>query len=95
MKIKYIGPFDAVEVDIFGRTVTVAHGDEIEVVAAIAGRPPSDRLAELMADLEQHYTDHVRRSEIVAELATVDAGEGLLAQSSNWVAVTAKKEPKS
>lgn len=95
MKVKYVGPFTAVEIVVGGQFVAVAQGEEIEVVAAIAGRAPSEKYLTLCADLLEHHTDHARRSEIVEALAGADVGEGLLAQPDNWTAAVAKKETKS
>lgn len=95
MKITYVGGFDAVELDNPARTVK--RGETIDVPVAIAGRPPADRVAEIMTELADPavYVDHYRRSALTAELVDVDHGVGLLAQTTNWIpAVPAKKEPK-
>jgi hypothetical protein len=94
MKITYVGPFDAVEVPVGGRFVTVKNGEPIDLPVALAGRPPAERLSEILdVELPAVFDNHEARSALIAELATVDAGEGLLAQPSNWQPVApAKKE---
>jgi len=101
--IRYVGPFDEVEIAATGDFVK--QGEVIEVDAELAGRPPGARLAEardeLAALIEQGapkpaadvltadelaaiaaYQDDVHALE--AEVATADAGVGLLAQETNW-----------
>lgn len=84
MKITYIGPFDAVEVDVIG--AIVQHGESIDVPDDIAGRAPDPRIAEAMLELRDAVAaiDHLRAQALRDEIIGLDAGVGLLAQTSNW-----------
>jgi hypothetical protein len=93
MKITYVGPFDAVELDT--PSITVKRDETIDVPVSVAGRAPDARVAEIAAELAESYFDHAKRSALLAELVDLDHGAGLLAQTSNWTpAAPAKKEPK-
>lgn len=89
MQVKYVGPFDAVELDGFG---IVASGQVIDIAADVAGRAPDPRVE--AAHLELHDAiaalDHERAKALREEIIGLDAGSGLLAQPSNWQAVTTK-----
>jgi hypothetical protein len=96
MKIKYVGPFDAVEVPVGpDRFVVVESGGVIDLPVALAGRPPSKEYLELVAELEKVHADHHARAAVIEQLAGVDVGEGLLAQPSNWEPAAPAKETKS
>jgi hypothetical protein len=94
MQIKYVGPFDAVELDGVG---VVAAGQTIDVDPAVAGHAPSPRLA--AAHLELHAAigalDHELAKALREEIIGLDPGAGLLAQSDNWQAVTTTKSSKA
>ena len=90
MQVKYIGPFDAVELEGLG---IVAAGQIIDVSDEMAGRAPDARVA--AAHLELHDAisnlEHERAAALREEIINLDVGAGLLAQSGNWQAVTTKQ----
>lgn len=90
MKIRYVGPHDAVDVDGLG---TVQRGEVIDVAAEVAGRVPSPRVVaahlELAAAVEA--IDHDGAQALREEIVGLDVGAGLLAQSDVWELVAAKK----
>lgn len=96
MKIRYVGPFDAVEVPVAdGRFVTVARDEVVDLPVAIAGRPPAARLIEILDELPAVAHEHAKRVALLDELASLDAdahGAGLLAQHTTWQAVKADKK---
>jgi hypothetical protein len=93
MLVRYVGMFDEVEVEIAGRAVVVKNGDTIDAPPAVAGRAPSERWLEVIeSELPAVYTDHAKRSALLDELVTLDAGEGLLAQYVNWAPVAPAKK---
>lgn len=85
MKIRYVGPHDAVEV----AGLTVGRGKTIDVPDEVAGTPPVARLAVAMTELAAATAvrDHPLQAELRAEIAELDYGTGLLAQDT-WEAVT-------
>ena len=89
MQVKYVGPFDALELDAVG---VVKRGDVIDVPADVAGRAPDARID--AAHLELHAAiealDHERAKALREEIIGLDAGAGLLAQPANWQAVPSK-----
>ena len=91
MNIRYIGPFDAVEVgaQIFARGVTVS------VPSELAGRVPDPRVAVAHAELRDAIgaLDHNLAVALRDEIIGLDAGEGLLAQEC-WELVPAEKTKK-
>ena len=79
MHIRYVGPFDEVEIAASGDVV--ARGATVEVPAEIAGRPPKgDRFVDAGA------ANPVRNPDF-------DPGEGLLAQPDAWQPAKASKDP--
>ena len=92
MRLKYHGPFDAVEVA--GQTVKRNH--QFEVDADTAGRPPEPRVADAQAELAAAVAaiDHDGAARLRDEIAGLDFGEGLLAQPDNFVAVETKATKK-
>lgn len=101
----YVGPHDAVEIAATGDEV--ARNATVKVDAELAGRAPDARLmvahAELAAatavvpdpawsqdEAEAHFA---ALAALHAEIPTIDAGEGLLAQPDNWQ-LAAKAAPK-
>lgn len=100
MQVRYVGPFDAVEIDGVG---TVANGAVIVVPPAVAGTPPTaKRLAAeaalIAADglpMSERHQAVKDAKEILIDLAG-EMGSGLLAQVGTWEAVAPeKKEAKS
>lgn len=89
MKVKYVGPFDGVELDGFG---TVKNGETIDVPDTVAGHAPDPRVdvahRELHAAIEA--LDHEAAKALREEIIGLDAGVGLLAQPGNWEAVSSK-----
>jgi hypothetical protein len=87
MQVKYTGPFDAVELDGFGE---VKHGETIDVPAELAGKAPDARVDAAHAELAEATAalDHERCKALREEIIGLDHGAGLLAQVSNWQAVT-------
>lgn len=73
MNIRYIGPFDAVEV---GAQVFV-RGEAVSVPSELAGSAPDPRL--LAAQLELNATVEQDLA-LIDEIASLDRGSGLLAQ---------------
>jgi hypothetical protein len=90
MKVKYVGPFDAVELDGVG---VVHRNHQIEVTPALAGRPPAARVAAAHAELVEAMAaaDHHRSKALREEIIDLDHGEGLLAQPDNWEPVKTSK----
>lgn len=89
MNVTYTGPLDAIEVGGF----VVKRGKTIDMPAHVVGRPPDKRVAEAFAELEVAYgkADHEAAKALREELATLDYGEGLLAQPDNWTAAKSTK----
>ena len=94
MQVKYIGPFDAVDVEGVGQ---VTSGQVVDVSDAVAGRPPAARVA--AAHLELHDAisslDHPRAAALREEIVGLDVGAGLLAQTGNWQPAAVVKASKS
>ena len=94
-KLRYTGPIDEVELPGVG---SVKRGSTVDVPTGLAGRPPDPRLAEAMIELQTARIggDHEWQRDLRAEIAGLDAGDGLLAQST-WELVksTTKQEEKS
>lgn len=90
MKVKYVGPFDAVELDGIG---VVRNGATIDVADSVAGRPPSPRVEPAHLELRDaiEALDHDRAVALREEIIGLDHGSGLLAQPANWQAVTTSK----
>jgi hypothetical protein len=99
VKIRYVGPFDSVEIEVAGRFVDVARDAVVDLPVAVAGRAPSQRLIEILdVELPAVAADHEQRHAVLAELASLDAadyGEGLLAQHTIWQAVKAADKKES
>jgi hypothetical protein len=89
MQVKYVGPFDAIELDGVG---IVKQGETVDVPADVAGRPPVARVEAAHAELGAAVgaLDHERAKALREEIVDLDHGAGLLAQTSNWQAVTSK-----
>ena len=89
MQVKYIGPFDAVELEGVG---IVAAGQIIDVSDEVAGRAPDARVAAAHRELHEAISnlEHERAAALREEIIGLDVGAGLLAQSGNWQAVAAK-----
>lgn len=89
MQVKYVGPFDAVEVDGVG---IVKHGETVDVPAELAGRPPAARVEAAHVELRDAVAalDHERAKALREEIVDLDHGAGLLAQSGVWQAVSSK-----
>jgi hypothetical protein len=87
MQVKYIGPFDAIELDGVG---IVKQGETVDVSAEAAGRPPVARVEAAHAELGAAVgaLDHERAKALREEIVDLDHGAGLLAQTSNWQAVS-------
>jgi hypothetical protein len=85
MQVKYVGPFDAIELDGFGE---VKHGDVIDVPADVAGRAPDARVDAAHAELAVAVAalDHERAKALREEIIGLDHGAGLLGQPGNWQA---------
>lgn len=83
MQIKYVGPFDAVELDGVG---VVAQGAAIDVSADLAGKAPDSRILAAHAELAEAIAalDHVGAAALREEIIGLDAGAGLLSQPDNW-----------
>lgn len=93
VKVKYVGPFD--EIEVAGQTVKRNH--QFDVADDVAGHPPEPRWAEAQAELVDAvsgHPDHVLAAQLRDEIATLDMGEGLLAQPDNFQPVTAGKPAK-
>jgi len=92
MQVRYIGPFDAVEID--GVPGNVKRGDTFDVPAEVAGRAADPRLMVAHAEHAAAVAaiDHVNAARLRDEILTLDAGSGLLAQSANFEAVKAAKK---
>lgn len=92
MKIRYVGVHDAVTIFVGDVEVTVANSAQVEVSAAVAGRPPEARVAACEAELVAATAarDHARAAALRDEWTTLDHGAGLLAQVGNWQAVATK-----
>lgn len=90
MQVKYVGPFDAIELDGVG---VVNHGETVDVAAELAGRPPSARVEAAHAELRDAVAalDHERAKALREEIVDLDHGAGLLAQPGNWQPVGASK----
>lgn len=95
MQVKYVGPFDGVEIAVGSGFVTVPKDGTIDVPVAIAGRVPSDAYLEAVAVLAEVQTDHAARSAAIEALSKTDPGEGLLAQVGNWEPVAPVKKEKN
>jgi hypothetical protein len=89
MQVKYVGPFDSVELDGFG---DVKHGQVIDVPPEVAGHAPDPRVETAHVELRDavETLDHERAKALREEIIGLDVGSGLLAQPSNWQAVTTK-----
>lgn len=95
-KIKYVGPFP--ELDPLrlpsGATVPgVKRNHQFEVPDADAGYPPEARYLAAMvelADAVNGHPDHERARKLRDEIATLNPGDGLLAQPDNFQPVPAK-----
>jgi len=87
MNVRYIGPFDAVEVgaQVFARGVTVS------VPSELAGRVPDPRVAVAHTELRDAIgaLDHDLAVALRDEIIGLDTGEGLLAQDC-WELVADK-----
>lgn len=95
MRITYQGAEDARDVPEVGRVDAngVRRGETVDVPAALAGRHPDKRWLDIqLVDLPAASAagDLDRAAELQVELATLDAGDGLLAQWPNWVHGEAK-----
>jgi hypothetical protein len=92
MLIRYVGPYDAVEID--GVPGSVKRGETVDVPAAVAGKAADPRLeaAHLEHAAAVAAIDHVGAMRLRDEILTLDAGSGLLAQSANFEAVKAAKK---
>ncbi len=86
MQVKYVGPFDAVELDGFGE---VKQGAVIDVPAEVAGNAPDARVEAAHAELAEATAalDHERCKALREEIIGLDHGVGLLGQPGNWQAV--------
>lgn len=86
MQVKYVGPFDAVELDGVGE---VKQGAVIDVPAELAGHAPDPRIEAAHLELRDAVAalDHERAKALREEIIGLDHGAGLLAQSGNWQAV--------
>lgn len=86
-QVVYVGQnAEGVDLTIDGRDVHVAKGVAIDLPAAVVGRAPAPRLAQLDAELVEAYAafDHYRIRALLDERIDVDFGEGLLQQPENW-----------
>lgn len=93
MKVKYVGPSDAVVITVNGVEVEAKRNHQIEVPDAVAGRPPDPRLEEAMLEHRAAVlaSDHNWARQLEDEITRLDYGEGLLAQDI-WQAVEKKKD---
>lgn len=93
VKVKYVGPFDAVEVV----GLVVKRDQTFEVDETVAGHPPEQRWTQALVELRDATSarpDHVRAARLRAELAGLDPGDGLLAQTDNFQPVNPGKAAK-
>jgi hypothetical protein len=92
MNIQYIGPFDSIDVEGVG---SVTRNQVISVSSAVAGHAPDARVEPAMLELREaiETLNHNRAVALREEIAGLDFGTGLLAQSTNWI--SAKADPKN
>lgn len=97
MKLKYIGALPEAEIHLRNeQVVTVKHNHQFDVPDDEAGHVPDVRLEPAMAELAAATaaSDHVLAAKLRDEIAGLDMGDGLLAQTDNYAAVDTKASKK-
>lgn len=93
MKIRYVGPLDAVEIELpRERRLVVRRGADVDVPDVIAGRAPEAAVKACEVELVDAVArqDHEVAKRCREQWGELDHGEGLLAQVDNWQPVVAK-----
>ena len=84
VEVRNTNPLGAVAIAIQGEQLTVEKGGVIEVPPEVAGRAPRWRKA-TDDDAADVAAGRVHSRERAGSLEVFDVGEGMLAQSDNWV----------
>jgi hypothetical protein len=92
MKVLCVSP-NGLDIRVGGAVCSVKPGETIDVPADVAGTPPDPRIDVAMLELRAAVAaiDHHRAVALREEIAGLDFGSGLLAQSDVWAPAKAVK----